>query len=390
MNVFEQVQQPFARIFSSQIAMVLILSTLLWMTGAPLLLNNADAAQLTNVSDTLTDSDPGVATRHVVRFTTATSTVAGQAIRITLDPATSAFSQAFSTATTADMTASGMTVVNDAADCDAGAPNDQVYPVGNYNNGSNEYIDFTVCPADSLGSGSKQINIGTTTALFTNPSSPGSYRIVIGGTWDDDGETRVAIIDDVVVTASVDTTFTFTISGITSTSTIPSVNGETLTGTTTATALPFGTLAPGVAKTLGQQLNVTTNAAGGFSVTVVEDTNLQSATGADIDLFSNGATTSTPIAWTAPTNTLGQEWTYGHIGVTSDDASLSAGDEFGAQLFAGNFNTARQVFYHNGPSDGTTNSIGSTTVAFKVQIGSLQEAGNDYTNTLTYVATPTF
>lgn len=382
MNLYETLTQPLARLLASPVVMVLILSILMWMTGAPLLLNRADAAQLTNVSDTLTDSDLGVATKHVVRFTTATSTIAGQAIRITLDPATSAFSQAYSAATTTDITATGMTIVNS---CGGGA--NEVTVTGNYNNGTNEYIEFTVCSGDTLSAGAKQINIGTSTALFTNPSSAGSYRIVIGGSWDDSGETRVAIIDDVVVTASVDTSFTFTVTGLATTT---DVNGENTTGSASSTFLAFGTLTPGAAKVLGQRLTVTTNAANGFSVTVVEDQNLLSATGADIDLFKDGVVAAVPTAWTSPLNTLGQEQTYGHIGVTSEDATLSAGDEFGASLYAGNFNTARQVFYHTGPSDGTTANIGVTDVAFKVEIASLQEAASDYTNTLTYVATPTF
>jgi hypothetical protein len=34
--------------------------------------------------------------------------------------------------------------------------------------------------------------------------------------------------------------------------------------------------------------------------------------------------------------------------------------------------------------------VGSTTVAYKVEITSLQEAAKDYTATLTYIATPVF
>ena len=274
-----------------------------------------------------------------------------------------------------------MTVV---ATCGGGS--DEVTMQQNYTAGS-EGITFTVCAGDTVGVGSKQINLGTSTPFITNPAAAGSYRITMAGSNGDTGETRVMIIDDVVVTASIDTTFTFTVSGL---ATSTNVNGDTTTGSTTATAIPFGTLAPGAAKIMGQRLNVTTNAANGFSVTVVEDQNLTSATGADIDLFIDGAATAAPAAWQAPANTLGSPDTYGHIGVTSADSTLSAGDEFGASLYAGNINAARQVFYHNGPSDGTTADIGQTDVAYQVEIGSLQEAGSDYTNTLTYVATPTF
>jgi hypothetical protein len=141
---------------------------------------------------------------------------------------------------------------------------------------------------------------------------------------------------------------------------------------------------------MGQDLTVQTNARAGFVVTVIQNQNLLSNTGADIDVFQNGNGKATPVAWTAPSNTLGNEDTYGHYGITSEDADLN-GDEFGTALYAGNFaTTSRVIFSHNGPADGVTPNIGSTSVAFRIEIGSLQEAATDYTNRITYVCTPTF
>ncbi|NBV76676.1 hypothetical protein EBR66_00710 [bacterium] len=210
---------------------------------------------------------------------------------------------------------------------------------------------------------------------------------MIGGTQDNSGETRVAILSNVTVTASVDTSFTFTVAGVASGA---SVNGDT-TSTTTATAIGFGTLVPTVPVIAAQDLTVTTNAVNGFSVTVQEDQNLTSANGADIDLFKDGNENVAPTTWTSPTNTLGQEKTYSHLGISSEDATLTAGDEFGTSLYAGNFgSTTRQVFYHNGPANGSTANIGATRVGYKIEIASLQEAANDYINRITYVATPVF
>ena len=75
------------------------------------------------------------------------------------------------------------------------------------------------------------------------------------------------------------------------------------------------------------------------------------------------------------------------IGVIPVFLNLSQGTR---EEYVGNFDNPRGIFWHTGPSDGTTANIGSTTVAYTIQVGALQEAGNDYTNTLTYVATPTF
>lgn len=383
MNAFEQVKHPVASILSSPLAMVLIISTLLWATGAPLLLHKADAAQVTDISDTLYDSDLGVATRHTLRYTTASSTPAGSVIQFKFDPSGDAFSLTGAAATTTNITATGMTIVTSCA-----GGTDEVIPTITTGAG-NEGLAFTVCAGDTIPVGAKVITVGvsTSTPLITNPATAGSYRITMTNSGNGDyGEARVAIIDDVVVTASVDTTFTFSITGM-ATSTV--VNGETVNGTASSTYIAFGTLTPGVPQVRAQRLNVTTNAAFGFSVTVVEDQNLTSSTGADIDLFKDGAA-STPTAWTSPTNTLGNFDSYGHMGLTSDDSVLSAGDYYGTQLFGGEFANPTQVMYHNAPADGVTAGVGSTTVAYKVEIGSLQEAGSDYTNTLTYVATPIF
>ena len=203
----------------------------------------------------------------------------------------------------------------------------------------------------------------------------------------DTADTRVAILSHVTVTASVDTSFTFTVTGLPSGT---AINGVTTSTTTSATAIAFGTLDPSAnaSTTAGQRLNVTTNATNGFTVTVKENQHLLSSTGADIDNFKDGADTATPTVWTYPLGTLGSENTYGHFGVTSsDDINTS---EFSGAKFVGNIVAPRAVFSHNAPSDGTTLGVGQADVAYKIAITSLQEAGTDYTNTLTYVATPTF
>lgn len=383
MNIFDTYKSSAPFGLASQIAFVLILSFLFWALNVPLFMNaKANAAQLTLVSDTLTDSDLSVLAGHTIRYTAATAATAGQVISIAFDPAGGAFGMAFSSATATDIQAIGMTVVTSC-----GGGGDEVVPTGVGFGTVNESFDFTVCAGDTVSSGAKTIFIGTSTRLITNPGVANSYRIVVGGTWADSGETRVAIIDDVVVTAAVATSFTFTVNG---TTTGIGVNGTTTSTTTTATAIGFGTLSPGVVYTAAQRLEVTTNAVGGFSVTVRQDQNLTSATGADIDTFIDGAGTVAPATWQAPAGTLGSEATYGHFGVTTEDSTLSGGDTFGSNLWSGSIGSSTQVFYHNGPADGATAHQGRTVVGYQVQVSALQEAGNDYTNTLTYVATPIF
>jgi len=379
---------------------------LLWSVGAPALLQKAHAANLTSISDTLSTSNLSTNAKHTIRFTTVSSIPNNGTgvIKISFDGnaygGASAFAEAFSSATSTDIlvgtsTSNGYTVVST---CTAG---NQMQAVGNYNNGTDENLTLTLCngaPTPIGATTTVQIAIGAGTQLITNPASTNSYRINVNVTnaTNDSGETRVAVLPNVTLTASVSTSFTFTVAGLATSTGLGLAGGySTTTASSTATALPFGQLDPNSATgtILGQQLYVSSNARNGFSVTVQENQPPTSSTGATIDLFANGATSSTPIAWTVPTDLLDQPQTYGHFGITSDDTSdgSTTPNEFGGgNLWAGNIDQPRVVFSHTGPSDGLTQNEGTAKVGYRIQIRALQEAGADYTNTITYVATPTF
>lgn len=360
------------------LAWILAIAMLSWAFGFSSLVSIARAAALTNVKDTLSTSDLSVTANHVVSYTSVTAATAGQTIKIQFDPTGDLFN--LGTLAFADVATTGMTLT---AACSGAASE---VTVAFDNTAPDENVLFTVCAGDTVGAGAKTVTLSNN--RITNPGVAGSYVIRIAGTQTDSADTRVAIIDNVVMTASVDTSLTFTIAGVGSGL---NINGDAVAteAGATATALPFGTLVPGTAKTLGQTLSVTTNARNGFVVTVQQDQNLLSATGADIDLFQDASAVAVPATWAAPLGTLDSENTYGHYGITSEDADLNA-NEFGTALYAGNITTARQVFSHTGPADGTTADRGQTRVAIKIQIHALQEAATDYTNALVYIATPTF
>ncbi len=226
-----------------------------------------------------------------------------------------------------------------------------------------------------------------------NPGSAASYTIPVvsytaAGVELESADVMVAILSSVTVSASVTSTLTFTVTGLATTT---DVNGRATTGSSTATTLPFGTLTTATSSVLGQRLAVATNAQDGFTVTVQQDHNLLSDNGADIDSFQDGTPPGSPIAWVAPANTLDTETTYGHFGLTTEDATLPA-DTYGTNLwsgFSGASSTPITVMYHSGPADGTTADKGLTDVAYQVHITALQEAG-DYTNQLTYICTPQY
>jgi hypothetical protein len=341
------------------------------------------------LSDTLSDSAPTVGSDHTISFVTPTGIANGQTIVID-------FSDGPFVVGSVDFT--DIDVIDDstnlsvAADCSGSEETRAAF------SGTTLTIEF--CPTDGasiLANGTTTILIGENAtfgvagnAQLGNPAV-GSYEIDLTAGASDSGSTRVAIIAPVVVTAAVDTSFTFTVSGLPGTGT---VNQEPITGTSTATTIPFGTLVANSASTAAQELSVETNASYGYAVTVQVDQQLTSSTGADIDGFADGAYTSTPIAWAQPGESISNEDTWGHWGLTSDDATFGIADPFDAggtgQLFVSASTTPVEVMRHNGPSDGTTQNIGLAKVGYTVEISPLQEAGNDYTATLTYVATPVF
>jgi hypothetical protein len=62
----------------------------------------------------------------------------------------------------------------------------------------------------------------------------------------------------------------------------------------------------------------------------------------------------------------------------------------GGDNFVSASTTPVEVFRHDGPTDGSVAGEGTAQVIYKQEISALQEAANDYTATLTYVATPVF
>lgn len=364
-------------------AAVAAIAILLWSLGLPSF-RIAEAANVTSFSDTLSDSAPSALSNHTLQFVTPNGVIGGGAITIN-------FPAAFTGVGAIDSGDVDLTV-NGSPETLGDTPSGATWGVST----TSTSIIITSGTGTIASSATVTIAIGTHTTVggvgneqITNPATSTSYEIDVTVGAQDNGSTRVAIVNTVEVTASVDTTLTFNIDGVGGGT---AVNGTSTTGSSTATAIPFGTLQAGVATTVAQQLSVTTNAKNGFVVTVQADGQLVSATGADIDGFANGTYTSTPTTWSGPSGSLGNENTYGHWGITTADNSVTAGltDEFGDNEFVSASTSPVEVFRHDGPANGTTAHMGRTEVAYQIQITALQEAGDDYNATLTYVATPVF
>jgi len=368
------------------VAMIVGVAVFLWSTGLPTLFRFAEAASITNASDTLSSSAPSLASNHTIGFTTPNGLIIGQTISLTF---AGGFNLASIIEDDIDILVNGLSSTTAAGA--ATASDWGVVKAGNV-------VTFTTPTGSGVASatpiviriGNHAVTSGTGSNQIINPSSTTtSYAIDIGGTMQDSGQVRVAIVDQVTVSASVDTSLTFTVSGVNSSSTVNS-SPTTTSATTTSNSLPFGSLAANQSKVLAHDLAVTTNASQGYTVTVEQTGALQSTTGATIDGFIDGANTVTPTAWQAPSALIANPNTYGHWGITSTDGTTTRSLEFGANLWVSGSTTPIVIMGHTGPADGTTSGSGAARIGFQAQISPLQEAGDDYTTTLRYIATPTF
>jgi hypothetical protein len=197
----------------------------------------------------------------------------------------------------------------------------------------------------------------------------------------------IAVIESVRVTATVDPTITFTIAGVSSST---STCGITTDVTTTATAVPFGTMALNTFKTLAQTLTVSTNGVGGYAVTAIENDQLgkDGATSpfiADTPCDSGPCTESSEEDWNTATNNG-----FGYS-LDNDDAAAISFEyndtgTFDARQFAATAETeaAQSIF-----SSTTVANAENANVCYRLSIGATQAAG-DYENNITYTATATF
>lgn len=368
------------------IAVTVSFAIILWSLGVPSL-RFAEAANVTSFSNTLSDSAPSVAANHTISFVTPSGLAAGDIITLN-------FPAGFT----------GISALNEG-DLDL-AVNGTDEDLGATASGATWGVSATAnaidiqSGTDTIGANATvTIEIGTNATFgatgdtqITNPATSTSYEIgLVFGTNNDTGSTIVVIVDTVTVTAAVDAVFTFTVDGVADGVLVNTA--DSTGGATTATEIPFGTLQDGNASTAAQELTVATNAASGFVVTVEADQQLTSANGADIDSFLNGNFTSTPTAWAGPSSLVADENTWGHWGVSSNDTTLTAGlsDLYsGGDNFVAISGTPVEVFRNDGPTDGNDPGVGIAQVIYKVEISALQEAADDYTATLTYVATPIF
>lgn len=210
------------------------------------------------------------------------------------------------------------------------------------------------------------------TAYYAQVSTYTNVNCSTGGL--DSGTVAFIYTTGQAVSATVDPSLTFTITGVSS----GTVNAATVNITTTASTIPFGTVTSSTNKIGAHDLAVGTNAQGGYTVTT-------RYTGALTDLTSDTitdltATNDAPDAFPTP----GAE----AFGYTTQDSVLGTGTPARFTTGGGNkwskFTTSPlEIIYNADPASETTR------VGYQVGIASTTEAGT-YSTTVVFTATPVY
>lgn len=246
---------------------------------------HADA--LEDIEDVLEDSRPSTDSNHTVQFVTPSGVAAGQAFTIEFDDGGTNFTisgtmdyEDFDLAVDEDGTpdsCSGTLVDQDLA----AAPSGTTWGVGI--NTTTDVVTITsgtdtiasnTCVIIEIGDNA-QYGVGGAEKI-ENPSSANYYDILVdvnSGT--DSGTAKVVIVDTLTARVTISETLTFTVSAV-ATGSCDDRPGDNVNevATTVGTLVDFGSVTTEEFYDACHQLEVGTNAAGGYVVTVTESDQL--------------------------------------------------------------------------------------------------------------------
>lgn len=247
------------------------------------------------------------------------------------------------------------------------------------------------------------IVIGSGNTMMINPTSSNSasqegtaniFSFVLrhldnSGVLIDQSMGKIALVEAVRVTATIDPSITFIIDGIGATEVGSTACG---TGTTLSPGAPFtsgdqvmfGSLALSSFNQLSQRLSCVTNASGGYVVTVHEEgvmENINSGTTiTDTACNGGGCTTTNATAWTTVSSTRSEfGYTMNNVG-----SSIPFTPGYFKPFGIGPVNAQKIMERTSLP-----NGIESAYVCYRLSVTTSQEAG-DYEGKVVYTATATF
>lgn len=210
----------------------------------------------------------------------------------------------------------------------------------------------------------------------------------------DSNSGKIALIEPVRVTATVDPTISMVICGAdTCTDVEPadSLDGETLSNntgaTSTATSVALGTLDLLAARLQAQKITIATNGAGGYALTAIDDGDMRK--GSDtIDDITAAADPATPIVFTGVgTEAYGIHVCGTHVSAATwgtGTATCAGGPSTNEYSGTDSSQVLPLVSYTTGPTAGV-----ATYVMYKANISPITTQG-DYSHSISYIATATF
>ena len=214
----------------------------------------------------------------------------------------------------------------------------------------------------------------------------------------DESNVKVAVIEGVLVSATIQETLSVTVSGVSSGT---SACGQTTNVATTATSVPWGTIANfGTFLHAAQTVTVSTNAVSGYTVKIAENDQMGrngiTCTGANAGEAQN-CIQDTTCGPTACSETTSQDWTstsyygmgYSLANISGTDAAFTyneSGRTFSAKQFADlEASETQQTIM----SKSTPAASSQVYVCYRLNVSATQPAGY-YFNRIAYTATATF
>ncbi|GAB4219269.1 MAG: hypothetical protein Fur009_4610 [Candidatus Microgenomates bacterium] len=214
----------------------------------------------------------------------------------------------------------------------------------------------------------------------------------------DESNIKVAVIEGVLVSATVQETLSLIVAGVSSST---STCGQTTDVTTTATSIPWGIISSfGAFQEAAQTVTVSTNAASGYNVKIEENDQMGkdgiTCTGAntgeanqciqDTICDNNSCTESTSDEWTN-TSKYGLGYSLANVsGTTASFTYNESGRTFSAKQFADQEASETKQTIMSSTSPAASNQI---YVCYRLNVSATQPAGY-YFNKVRYTATASF
>jgi hypothetical protein len=187
-----------------------------------------------------------------------------------------------------------------------------------------------------------------------------------------------ATTSGIYTSVTVDPSLSFSVAGVSTSQTVNS-DAQTTTAVSTANTIPFGTVAGNALGVSAQDLTVSTNTAGGYTIYASYSAALTD--GAAHTIADATGTNASPATFVTSTTTSA-------FGYTTESTSLSGSASRFASAKYAKFLTTGTEIAGNAAAPAAVASQ-TTRVGYKVAISNLQAPGT-YTTTIGLVATPTY